>query len=249
VTERDIAVRLDRARALFDDVALFVAPSPSIAREFVGLGVEPSKVRVSDYGFVPAPRVERPPADRRLRIGFVGTLVWHKGVHVLLDALRTLPGDDYEVRIHGDVRMFPDYVTGLRRRAEGFPVRFMGAFDESRAAEVYAGLDVVVVPSLWLENSPLVIHEAFMAGIPVVGARIGGIADLINDGTNGRLYDPRSVDELAGVLGSIIGNRAQLDAWAAALPPVKTMAEDALEWERIYAGLVRTAAPVTGGPA
>jgi glycosyltransferase involved in cell wall biosynthesis len=145
--------------------------------------------------------------------------------------------------------MFPDYVAELRRRAEGFPVRFMGAFEDSRAAGVYAGLDVLVVPSLWLENSPLVIHEAFLAGIPVVGARIGGIADLITDGTNGRLYDPRSVDELAGVLESIIGNRAQLAAWAAALPSVKSIAEDVLEWEQIYAELVRTAAPVTSRPA
>ena len=55
-------------------------------------------------------------------------------------------------------------------------MRFTGAFDRERVAEVYAQIDVLVVPSLWLENSPLVIHEAFMAGVPVVGARIGGIA-------------------------------------------------------------------------
>ena len=74
--------------------------------------------------------------------------------------------------------MFPEYAAGLRAQAAGLPVRFMGAFDRERTADVYAQIDVLVVPSLWLENSPLVIHEAFMAGVPVVGARIGGIADL-----------------------------------------------------------------------
>ena len=72
----------------------------------------------------------------------------------------------------------------------------MGAFDHEHAADVYAQIDVLVVPSLWLENSPLVIHEAFMAGIPVVGARIGGIADLVEDGRSGLLYDPTSPAEL-----------------------------------------------------
>jgi glycosyltransferase involved in cell wall biosynthesis len=96
---------------------------------------------------------------------------------------------------------------------------------------------VLVVPSIWLENSPLVIHEAFQAGVPVVGARIGGIADLIADGLNGRLYDPTSPDELARVLQSLIENPAQLASWAARLPAVKSIAEEAREWERIYADL------------
>ena len=134
-----------------------------------------------------------PLARRRgapLRIGFVGTLAWHKGAHVLLDAVRRLANDTYELQIHGDVKVFPDYVADLRRRAEGMPVRFMGRFDEAQAMAVYGGFDVLVVPSLWLENSPLVIHEAFQAGVPVVGSRIGGTVDLVTDGVNGRLYDP-----------------------------------------------------------
>ena len=106
----------------------------------------------------------------------MGTLVWHKGVHVLLEAVRALDPSAYELKIFGNPDVFPDYTAELRALAAGLPVRFMGAFDRERTAEVYAQIDVLVVPSLWLENSPLVIHEAFMAGIPVVGARIGGIA-------------------------------------------------------------------------
>ena len=50
-------------------------------------------------------------------------------------------------------------------------------------------IDVLVVASLWPENSPLVIHEAWMAGVPVVGAEMGGVADLVSDGRDGLLYD------------------------------------------------------------
>ena len=172
-------------------------------------------------------------------------LVWHKGAHVLIDAASRLPKGAYELALHGNIEVSPDYVADLRRRAAGLPVRFCGAFDEGEMSGIYRDLDVLVVPSIWLENSPLVIHEAFQMGVPVVGARIGGIADLIADGRNGRLYDPESPGELARVLQSLIDGPAQLDMWAANMPPVKSITDDAHEWARIYAEVTAfEAAPV-----
>lgn len=257
VTEADIVERLAQARRLFDLVDLFVAPSASIGRQFEALGLDARKIRVSDYGFRPLPAPPRPRqvADghanegatatswnaegvagqrRPLRIGFVGTLVWHKGAHVLLEAVRRLPADAYQVLLCGDTGVFPDYVAELRRAATGLPVLFAGAFDRSATAAIYAQFDVLVVPSLWLENSPLVIHEAFQAGVPVIGARLGGIADLVQDGVNGSLYDADSPDSLARALEAVLANPARLDGWARRLPAVKSIAEDALEWEHAY---------------
>ena len=262
VTEGDIAERLAQARRLFDLVDLFVAPSPSIGRQFEALGVDPGKIRVSDYGFRPAPALPRPPRQvahghanegatatpwnaegvpakmRRLRIGFVGTLVWHKGAHILLEAVRRLPSDAYEVVLYGDTAVFPDYVADLRRAATGLPIHFKGGFDTSATDTIYSQFDVLVVPSLWLENSPLVIHEAFQAGVPVVGARMGGIADLVQDGINGSLYDANSPDRLAAALEAVLANPACLDDWARRLPAVKSIAEDALEWEDTYVRVI-----------
>ena len=250
-TRREMDERLAAARRVFDQVDLFVAPSSSIAEEFERLGVEAAKIRISDYGFVPLLRNAGNGNDntqRRLRIGYVGTLVWHKGVHMLLDAVRRLPADAYDLKIFGSPDVFPEYAAGLRTQAAGLPVRFMGAFDHERAAGVYAQLDVLVVPSLWLENSPLVIHEALMAGIPVVGARIGGIADLVENGRNGLLYDPTSPGELEAMLRGLIENPDRLCGLAAALPRVKSIAEDAREWEAAYADVLQrraAAGPVT----
>jgi glycosyltransferase involved in cell wall biosynthesis len=233
VTARDIEARLAAARAVFDQVDLFVAPSPSIAAEFRALGIEASKIQISDYGF--APLVARPRARRGpLRIGFVGTLVWHKGLHVLLDAVAGLSSDAYELKIYGETRTFPDYTACLQAQAGGLPVTFMGAFDRADIADVYSAIDVLVVPSLWLENSPLVIHEAFLAGLPVVAARIGGIANLIADGRNGLLYDPDSPAMLQGALQRLIDAPDLLAALGRAQPPVKPIAEDAREWDAVY---------------
>jgi glycosyltransferase involved in cell wall biosynthesis len=244
-TTRDMDERMAAARRVFNEVDLFVAPSPSIAEEFERLGVEAAKIRISDYGFVPLHRNARNGNDgtrQPLRIGYVGTLVWHKGVHVLLDAVRVLPSSAYELKIFGNPEVFPDYTAQLRASAAGLPVQFMGAFDHERISEVYAQIDVLVVPSLWLENSPLVIHEAFMAGVPVVGARTGGIADLIDDGRTGLLYDPISSPGLRAALGGLLENPKRLNELAEAArttPRVKTIAEEAQEWERAYEDVLR----------
>jgi len=254
VTGADIGARLDHLHAVFDAVQLFVAPSASVADAHARLGLHRSKLLVSDYGFVhrslrptgggslsPAPskpgravRVEGP-----IRFGFVGTLVWHKGVHVLLEAVRRLPADQFELEIWGSLETFPDYAMQLKALAQGLPVRFGGAFDNDDAAAVYDRFDVLVVPSLWPENSPLVIHEAFMAGIPVVASRIGGLPELVTDGINGLLFDPSSSASLANALRTLVDWPERIAQMANRVPLVKTIEEDARDWERRYETLMQ----------
>jgi len=105
------------------------------------------------------------------------------------------------------------------------------------AVESYGGLDVLVVPSLWLENSPLVIHEAFMAGVPVVAARIGGIADLIEHGRTGLLYDPNQAGALEAALRSLMETPRRLEDLTVGVQTgtrVRSMTEDADAWDVIY---------------
>lgn len=238
LTARDIQQRLDKVRQVFESVDLFVAPSPALGAEYRRLGIPAGKLRISDYGFVPFEAIRsRPPADR-LRIGFVGTLVWHKGVHILIDAARALPEGRFELKLFGDTEVFPAYVQSLRARASGLPVSFVGRFEPDRAREIYSQVDVLVVPSLWPENSPLVIHEAFMAGVPVVGSRQGGIPDLVTHDLNGLIYDAFSSSELAAALRTLIDNPERLRHFARRLPAVKSLEQDTREWEEIYHGIV-----------
>jgi len=231
VTPSDIARRLETVRRVFDAVELFAAPSAALARDFERFGLPPHKLEVSDYGFPPLAPCKLAPGDGRLRIGFVGTLVWHKGAHVLIDAVRQLPAERWELTLYGSLGTFPDYVARLRKLATGLPVRFAGGFEREKVAEVYAAIDVLVVPSLWPENSPLVIHEAFMAGLPVVGSRLGGTVDLVRDGVNGLLYDAFSAQDLARTLRRLLD---EPDLVVRQASPVKTVAEDAREWEVRY---------------
>lgn len=234
--------RWDAAMCVFEAVELFVAPSPSLGRDFVRFGLPEEKLEVSDYGFVPLPAVARTPHPGPLRVGFVGTLVWHKGAHVLVEALRHLDDEAVEVHVYGSPDTFPDYSARLRAQADGLPVTWHGGFERDRVAEVYAGLDALAICSLWPENSPLVIHEAFMAGLPVVGARMGGIPDLIKDDVNGLLYDAFSASDLARCLQRLAGEDGLVERLGAAVPEVKTIDQDAAEWDdryrRVLAGLL-----------
>ena len=228
------------AKRVFQDVDVFVAPSPALGREFVALGLPADRLVVSDYGMVTRPQVPRSRGGQQLRIGFVGTLVWHKGAHVMLEAVRLLPSNRFTLQLFGNTTTFPDYTAELKAMAAGLPVTFAGGFPPDQSPRIYSQIDVLVVPSLWPENSPLVIHEAFMAGVPVVGARMGGIVDLITDQVNGLLYDASSPAALAAALRQLIDDPGRVTALASAAPPVKTVQQDASEWDGVYERLRRS---------
>jgi len=99
---------------------------------------------------------------------------------------------------------------------------------------VFAELDLLVVPSLWWENSPLTIHEAFQRGVPVLTSDRGGMAELVARG-GGRTFAPGDVDDLAARLAELARRPAAVDALAATIPPVRPLAEDV----RLLEGLAR----------
>lgn len=123
-------------------------------------------------------RVERPrsPADaaRPLVFGYIGRLVPEKGVSVLLEACRRLPSSGWQLRVAGRA---PNGDADLRAQAAGLPVEFVGFVNP---AEFLAGIDVLVVPSIWQEPFGLTIVEAYAAGVPVIGADSGGVAEIVS---------------------------------------------------------------------
>ncbi len=239
-----LAARLAAARRVFEDVDLWVAPSAALAAEFRHAGLAAERLEVADYGMPALAAPSRRPPAWPLRLGFVGVPVWHKGVHVLIDAVSRLPAGQCQLDVFGRLETFPDYAAHLRERAAGLPVTFHGGF-AGTVADVLARIDVLVVPSIWPENSPLVIHEAFQAGVAVVGSRIGGIPELVTDGVNGRLVTAGSADDLARVLRELVAAPATVAAFAAAAPTVKSIGADAADWDRRYAAVTARPAQVT----
>jgi glycosyltransferase involved in cell wall biosynthesis len=98
-----------------------------------------------------------------------------------------------------------------------------------------AGLDVLCCPSVCLEGGPTVAIEAHGVGTPVVGTRIGGLAELITDGLNGRLVPPGDWRALAAAIADIAADpRGTVDMWRTAIPVARTMDEVVADYVKLY---------------
>jgi glycosyltransferase involved in cell wall biosynthesis len=141
-----------------------------------------------------------------LRLAYLGTVAPHKGLHVILDALRAAELESVHLHIIGQVpsdRECRDYANRLRMDASTIPgltLRMYGAYERRELAFLLQDIDGVVVPSLVPEAGPIVPREALSHGIPVIAARIGALPELIHEGQNGFLFDSRRPVELAGIL-------------------------------------------------
>jgi glycosyltransferase involved in cell wall biosynthesis len=235
--ERRIRLRWEAMRALGSQVDLFLAPSRHLAEELVRFGLPAERVRHCDYGFATEGFQRRADLPERCRrFAFVGSLVRHKGVHVLLEAFRSMPGDA-SLDVNGPLHYDPAYSEGLRRLAAHPGIRFPGAAAPERIPRLLAGVDCLVVPSIWQENSPLTVHEAFLAGVPVVASRLGGNVELLAGG-GGLLYDADDPADLARRLRRLYDEPGLGRRLAAAAPAVKPMADHVAELLDLYDGLL-----------
>jgi glycosyltransferase involved in cell wall biosynthesis len=149
------------------------------------------------------------PSPGSLQVGFIGSLLKHKGAHILARALSLLPRDEpVEVKIYGNMEENPVYVNEIKRMIGDDPrAAFCGTFPNSQIGAILAGIDVLVVPSVWHENTPLVIYSAQAAGCPVIASNHGGMAEIIHHNDNGILFEPGSASELAEVIKRLARDR------------------------------------------
>ena len=175
-------------------------------------GISGERIRVLPYGL----RLEgysrrtRRRIDGPLVLGFIGTLQPHKGVHVLLDAVRRLPAaSPIELRIYGSPPADEEpYSLELQTTSSGDKrIKFLGTFDNRRIAQVLDGIDVLVVPSLWHENMPLVALSAQAAACPLIASDVGGLAEVVVHENNGLLFAPGSSSELAELIMRVLNEK------------------------------------------
>jgi glycosyltransferase involved in cell wall biosynthesis len=155
-----------------------------------------------DTGFMPGDPPTPPPP---LRVLYLGQLSRHKGVDLLVSAVRTLQRDGaaLELRLIGpltDTSAFGDWLAG----AAGDGVSVEAPQPRAALAEALHAAHVLVVPSRWYENSPNVILEAQAAGVPVVATGHGGMAEMVRHEQDGLLFAPGDAASLSTALRRLI---------------------------------------------
>jgi glycosyltransferase involved in cell wall biosynthesis len=104
-------------------------------------------------------------------------------------------------------------------------------------SDVMARYDFVVIPSRWLETGPLVVYEAFASRTPVLGSRLGGIAELVSDGIDGMLIAPDDPKAWAEVIAKCAGDLTHVERLRAGIRPPRTMTDAANEMAQLYSRL------------
>lgn len=193
----------------------------------------------------PVPRVRprsAPPADRPLRIGFIGVHDPVKGLDTLAAAAHRLAGQPVEFLIAGTGQS--DYAKALPERFTAQNTRFLGWI---RPEDFLPQVDALAVPSLFREPFGRVVIEAFAHAVPVIGAQSGGIPETIQPGVNGALFAPGDDAALAAQILDLAQDRAVVATLSAgALTAAARYAPDriAAAYGAVFDGLVRN--PVAG---
>jgi glycosyltransferase involved in cell wall biosynthesis len=178
-------------------VSRFISPSRYLAEQYAANGIPREKISVIENGidldnFGPFQR-----RDGTLTLGFIGHLGKHKGLDVLLQALCLIDPMKIRLLVVGTGADAEQLKSLCRELGLDHHVTFYEHIDHRRIASVYQQIDVLIVPSVWPENSPVTITEAMASGIPVIASDIGGIGELVEDGVSGFLVPVRDSQAMA----------------------------------------------------
>lgn len=233
----DVERRQEAVRTALLRADIILAPTAFLREMFVQNGYPPERIEVSPYGlddgWLPEDRQKTPAPG--LRIGYLGQIEPLKGVDLLVRAFRQIDAPLATLTLHGNHLKNPAYTAELCALCEGDRrIRFAGPFARDDRATVLRNLDVVVAPSRWYENAPIVIAEAQAMRTPVIAANLGGMAEVIQDGVNGLLFMPDDADDLARCLRHIVTDPTYLAELRAGIRPPRTVADDASELSARY---------------
>jgi len=243
----------------FSLVDLFVAPSRFLLERYVEWGIPRAKIRLEDYGRQPARVVssgER--RQSRNRIGFFGQLNPFKGITVFLKALKIIADESPRRTGNGDGSAEDDvhawmHGANLDLQAEGFrkdfetlvdavrhQMTFVGPYHGDQLSTLMANVDWVVVPSIWWENSPLVIQEAFQHGRPVICSDIGGMAEKVTHNVNGLHFRAGDPMDLARTLRVATSTPGLWERLSDGIPAVHSMSDHIKTLSEIYRNLIHS---------
>ncbi len=165
-------------------VTRYIALTEFTRRKFVAGGIPADKIVVKP-NFVETPTETATGLPRRGFL-YVGRVSPEKGVRVLAEAFGTLPRAQLEVLGEGSEC----------ERLAGLPnVTLRGFQSQAQVREAMLSACALVMPSVWYENFPRTLVEAFACRLPVIASRLGAMEELVEDGVTGLLFDPGDADE------------------------------------------------------
>jgi len=213
-SERDSALR----ERVVPHVRRFLAPSRFLVERFVEWGVDPARIEYLPNGldlarFSAQLRTRAAGFAAPLRVGFLGTLAPHKGPQFLLEAWADLPASlraHAALELRGRSPSNPAFARQLAQLATAAGAALPGPLARSEVPRWMASLDLLVVPSVWYENAPMVILEALATRTPLLVSDLGGMAELVESDVSGVRFAAGNVPALTEALARLLAHPEQL---------------------------------------
>jgi glycosyltransferase involved in cell wall biosynthesis len=192
--------RMKTTNRIISMVDLFIAPSKYLMNRFTtDFKLPENKITYLDYGF-PTHYLQPMIKNKKTNVftfGYIGTHIPAKGINLLIEAFQGIKGPA-KLKIWGWKDTQSQKALLAMTEPSANSIEFCGGYiNENLAEVVFSQVDAIVVPSIWGENSPLVIHEAQACHIPVITANYGGMAEYVEHQVNGLLFDHRNMLSLS----------------------------------------------------
>jgi glycosyltransferase involved in cell wall biosynthesis len=238
-----IAARVEVMRRALSFPLRITAPSAFVKEVYVEFGLAPERIEVIPLGmdlslWRRSPR-RKTNSSAGLRFAYLGGLLPHKGVEVVIRAFQSIVGDGHELRLHGfdsvDVR-FNQHLDALIQ-ADG-RIRKFGPYAHADAPRLLREADVLLIPSLWHETFSFVAREAFLAGVWVLASDVGAIREVVLPGRTGQRVPPGDVAAWAAAMQTTIESWPPPEHPAEPPFPVLTHAQYAARLEALYESLL-----------
>ena len=208
-----VSRRMTETKAIIDKTDLFIAPSNYLRTRFISdFGISNDKIIYLDYGFPIEylQQIEKSKENAEYTFGYIGTHIPAKGLNLAIEAFMEIKQPAH-LKIFG--RDSGQNTEALRKMAETShnPIDFCGEYvNKNLANTVFSNVDCIIVPSIWTENSPLVIHEAQACNVPVITANYGGMCEYVHHKENGLLFEHRNIHSLAEQMQWAIENPTEM---------------------------------------
>ncbi len=193
-----MAMRQDYLKLCLMDVDIFISPSHYLREQYIQAGFDANKLKVLSNGINVEKFQKEKTKSKYIRFTFIGHLGSHKGIQLILEALASIE-DKIEIQLNivGEGALRESLEAYVQKHKLVDNVHFAGKVANNDIPEVFANTDVMILPSMWPENQPVSITEAFASHTPVIGTDFGGISELIAHKERGLLFPMGDIYKLA----------------------------------------------------
>ncbi|MFA6098841.1 MAG: glycosyltransferase [Patescibacteria group bacterium] len=223
-------------KEMLSQVDQILTPSDFMKKKYASLGlIKVDAIKLVPYGIITdeyagISKIESP----RVRFGFFGSVLKHKGLHLLIKAFNELPRETAELHIHGDYSFDPVYYRQCKKISKHPFIFFHGAYSPKDLANIFKSIDTTVISSICWETGPLTLLESLASKTPAIVPDTSGPREIIEKYRGGLMYAFRDVDSLRQRLQEIIKNPDKINDLTLSIRPVRNQTDQAQEIIEIY---------------